>query len=105
MLIEVFDVGAPALSIPKWSVLADLIMQKRALYSNNYAELAIESYEGYIVGDINPSYGIFCDKPSLTRGEQLKALNTKMRSSFNGLLAKLAKSGFHSSHTDLIKAA
>jgi hypothetical protein len=105
MLLEVLDIGAPALSIAKWSELADLIMQKRDLYSNSYAELVIESYEGYIVGDINPSNGIFCDTPSLTRGEQLKALNTKMRSSFNGLLAKLAKSGFHSSHTDLIKAA
>lgn len=97
--------GAKALHIAKWNELVDIIMQKRHLYINNYTELVIPNYDGFIVGDLNPSNGIFCDTPALSRGEQMKCLNTKMRTSFNTLLAKLDKSGFHSSHTDLIKAA
>ena len=97
--------GAKALNLAKWNELVDIIMQKRHMYSNDHTELVIPNYEGFIVGDLNPAHGIFCDTPALSRGEQLKVLNTKMRTCFNTLLAKLDKSGFHSSHTDLIKAA
>ena len=79
MLIEVLDIGAPALSIAKWSELADLIMQKRALYSNSYAELAIENYEGYIVGDINPSNGIFCDGSEIAKHESTKCYQNHLK--------------------------
>lgn len=80
-------------------------MEKRSRYSNPFRELLVDGVAGYPLCDFNPDQGVFASTPALSKGEQLHNLYTKTRNSYNVLLARLDKSGFHSAQDDLVKAA
>lgn len=80
-------------------------------YSSSYG-INIQSHynfhagiEGAVLYDIDPSKGSFADTPALPKGLQLKALHTKFRSLFNGLMSRVNASGSHSVGEDLILCA
>jgi hypothetical protein len=103
--LGVLDLGAITWSKARWSVIADQIMLRQKKYSNPFRELTIDGVEGFPLGDINPDFGIFSSTAALEKGEQLQTLYTKIRNAYQILLARLDKSGFHSAHDELVKAA
>jgi hypothetical protein len=80
-------------------------MLRQKKYSNPFRQLTIDGVEGFPLGDINPDFGIFSSTAALEKGEQLHTLHTKTRNAYQVLLARLDKSGFHSAHDELVKAA
>jgi hypothetical protein len=96
----VLDLGAIAWSKARWSVIADHVATEKIQQS-----LTIDGVEGFPLGDINPDFGIFSSTAALEKGEQLQTLYTKILNAYQILLARLDKSGFHSAHDELVKAA
>jgi hypothetical protein len=68
-------------------------------------ETVVRGIDFKLLEDIDPSKGLFVTTRALGMGEQLRALHTKMRSGYNGLLSRIAVSGEHACGGDLLLAA
>lgn len=96
--------GAKSFFAVKWDELADQIMEKKYMYTNEFVNLSVEGHN-CVVADLDPKKGSFTDTPSLSRGELLRKLHHKTRGQYNALLGKLNTSGSHSNAGALIKEA
>ena len=77
----VLDQGAGQINAANWDGLAEAIVARRDMYSNEYATLEVEVEPGKgvcVLEDFSPQHGKFNTTESLSMGKQLSKLFTSM---------------------------
>lgn len=68
-------------------------------------DLQVTGTFGCVLAGVDPTKGHFGSTSALEKGIQLKEHHSRIRGQYNLLAQKLDKSGFHSAHEELLRAA